>query len=113
MTITWNTDVNAPGCPGEILGEDGRSILIQTDWDYPGTARTFGWTLDTVQRKPTEQEEENGADVPHCDHDGTDGTVDCKECGCTAGDFISAAYDWLADNDGATADDPGYFCEDE
>lgn len=44
-----------------------------------------------------------------CEHNDTDGTVDCKECGCTASYFINAAYDWLIENDGAEADDPGYF----
>ena len=48
-TITWNTGVDAPGCPGEILSDDGRSILVQTDWDYPGTASSFGWSLSEVQ----------------------------------------------------------------
>lgn len=180
-TITWNTDVNAPCCPGEILADDGRSILIQTDWDYPGTARNFGWDMTTVQaQKRTAQFERFALTLPAeaiaacshpgdcgpdveawapeidrpaeitpealraeleeygawddaqladdnanweriiwiaagnlreepCDHDGTDGTVDCPECGCTVSEFLSAAYDWLRDNDGATADDPGYF----
>ena len=26
-----------------LVAEDGREILIQSDWDYPGTASTFGW----------------------------------------------------------------------
>lgn len=56
--------------PGQINYED-HSLLIQTDWDYPGVARTFGWA---------------GED-----------------------DQISAAFDFLSDNIGATADDPGYF----
>ncbi len=81
--ITWNTDVNAPCCPGEILAEDGRSILVQTDWDYPSAAGLFGWSLRNVQRSP--------------------------ECGVTAGEFIAAAGEWLRDNGGVTADDPGYF----
>jgi len=45
----------------------------------------------------------------YCDHTHTDGTVDCKDCGLTATDFIGAASDWLDDNDGATVEDPGYF----
>ena len=51
------------------------------------------------------------ATINTCQHDGTDGTVDCHECGVTAGEFISAARDWLDNNDGATAEDPGYFNE--
>lgn len=104
MVITWNTDVNAP-CLGEILGEGGRSILIQTDWDYPGTASTFGWDISSVQDAEREQ-------FTPCRHQETDGTVDCKECGIKAGTFIAAAVDWLADNDGAQVEDPGYFLED-
>jgi hypothetical protein len=102
MKITWNTDVDAP-CAGEILAEDGRSVLVQTDWDYPGTANTFGWDMRAAQQ---EDRRENP-----CEHDGTDGTVPCRACGLTATDFISAAYDWLRANDGATAEDPGYFEE--
>jgi len=30
-------------------------------------------------------------------------------CGVQAGEFISAAGEWLRENDGVTADDPGYF----
>ena len=127
MQITWNTDVNAPCCPGEILADDGRSVLVQIDWDFPGVAQTFGWNLRSVQRETCDQcgEEmswsigvdgaachglcpECGDDEP-CDHDGTDGTIDCPACGMSATAFISAACDWLDDNDGATAEDPGYF----
>jgi len=35
---------------------------------------------------------ESGAD---CRHIGTDGTVDCRDCGCKAGDFIKAASEYL------------------
>ena len=101
MEIVWNTDVDAPGCPGEILSEDtGKSILIQTDWDYPSTAGTFGWSMQSVQN-----------DGGECDHNETDGTVDCAVCGVTASRFIEAAREWLEDNDGSTAEDPGYFEE--
>lgn len=106
--ILWSTDVNAPCCPGEIVGEpivDGdetfeQTLLIQSDWDFPGVAQSFGWSLREVQQP--------GRDCP-CDHDGTDGTVPCKACGLTQTDFISAAYDWLRDNNGVSAEDPGYF----
>ena len=129
MQITWNTDVNTPGCPGEIVPEVGEPILIQTDFDYPGTATTFGWSLRQVQRCPECGRVADGpvpnhgtmAHCPDCDHgweDGlcdhghTDGTADCPDCGVTALDFISAAGGWLRDHDGETADDPGYFSED-
>lgn len=26
-----------------IVADDGRDILIQTDWDYPSVAQSFGW----------------------------------------------------------------------
>jgi ssDNA-binding Zn-finger/Zn-ribbon topoisomerase 1 len=127
--ITWNTDVIAPCCPGEIVNDDGRTLLIQTDWDYPSVASNFGWSLREVQNPakqvcPKCRLEENPEDMPddicpdchvkmntvprgECRHSGTDGTVDCKECGVTADEFIEAAGEWLRNNDGATADDPG------
>jgi hypothetical protein len=112
--ILWSTDVCAP-CAGEIVSLEKRrserddrtgrfvpvereSYLVQTDWDYPGVAQSFGWSLREVQ-KP-------GSDCPH---EATDGTVPCKACGLTQTDFISSAYDWLRDNHGVTAEDPGYF----
>jgi len=129
MSVTWNTDVNAPCCPGEIIDDDtGRTLLIQTDWDYPGVAGCFGWSLRNVQRCP-ECDSRDVEPIPDwrggvnaecqacgevfgpCDHSGTDGTVDCPECGIPAGEFIGAAGEWLRDNDGATAEDPGYFGE--
>lgn len=119
--ITWNTDVNAPCCPGEIINDDsGETRLVQVDHDYPGVASTFGWTLKSVQRCPHCGEAPDEADGSHghcnecdakfplCDHDGTDGTVDCQ-CGVTASEFISEAREFLDGADGATADDPGYF----
>lgn len=117
--ILWNTDVNAPCCPGEIVqvlpkgqrvGRDedtGRfvavepaSYLAQVDFEYPSIAQSFGWSLREVQQP--------GRESCPCDHS-TDGSVKCLFCGLEASDFISAAYDWLQENDGVTADDPGYF----
>ena len=121
--ITWNTDVNAPCCPGEILGEDCQSVLIQSDWDYPSTAETFGWSLRSVQqcrhcgRSAAESDGSRmycgvcDSEGPICDHDGTDGTVECPDCGVAASDFISAAGEYLSGADGAVAEDPGYFGE--
>jgi len=71
-----------------IVAEDGRDIQVQTDWDFPGTASTFGW-------QPC--------------HNSTDGTVTCPDCGKTATEMITEAADFLDDNIGAEADDPGYF----
>ena len=76
-----------------VTAEDGRDILIQTDWDYPGVASTFGWSPCKGCRQNCK-----GA---------TDGTVDCKKRKAT--DMICRAGAWLSDHDGAVADDPGYF----
>jgi len=62
-----------------MTGEE--TVLFQTDYDFPCLARTLGWN-GKIGRE-------------HCDHRSTDGTVDCKECGRKAGDFISAAQTWL------------------
>src|SRR5213078_3090693 len=116
MKIRWNTDVNAPGCPGEICAvgrfrkdERPEPILIQTDWEYPGVARSFGWDIATVQR--CSECGEIGGVMPdgnayccdawteECDHDGTDGTVDCLDCGVTNSEFITAADEWLRSHD--------------
>lgn len=70
-----------------LRAEDGRTVLIQTDWDYPGTASNLGWSP--------------------C-HDGTDGTVDCP-CGKSAMDLISDAKSFLDDHEGESFEDPGYF----
>ena len=79
-----------------LEAEDGRDRLIQTDWDAPGIARSFGWNIGEVG-------------TGECPHESTDGTVTCKGCGKKAGDFITAALDWIQDNDGAEIEDPGYF----
>lgn len=65
--------------------KNGKSVLIQTDWDYPGAASLFGWT--PKRRKG-------------CTHDGTDGTVDCKACGKSTSDFLSEAHDYLSSHTG-------------
>jgi hypothetical protein len=70
-----------------IESDDGQDILIQSDWDYPGAASSFGWSP--------------------CDCGEADGTVDCAHK--TADEMIADAYDFMIENDGATADDPGYF----
>ncbi len=49
-------------------------------------------------------------DAP-CQHEHTDGTISCPTCGVSVDDFVAAAADWLVDNDGATANHPGYFQE--
>ena len=103
-TITWNTNVKAPCCPGEIINNDTKqSILVQSDYDYPGVASSFGWSTRDVQIM---QARYYGV---LCDHARTDGTIDCPDCGLAAGSFINAAAVWLRENNGLTVDDPGYF----
>jgi hypothetical protein len=70
-----------------IKEEREQTVLIQTDWDYPGTASTFGWSV--------------GCDCS------TDGTVDCQHK--TASEHIASAYDFLCENIGKVVEDPGYF----
>lgn len=121
---------DAPCCMRvEQVDGDG-SILIQQDWDFPSLANTFGWDMQELQKLRKKGDCKHpkfdtddydfvmsgelkccscGAKHPSpCDHSSTDGTVDCS-CGVTASQFIAAAGEWLRNNDGAEADDPGYF----
>lgn len=70
-----------------LCAENGRTALVQTDWDYPGVAARFGWSP--------------------CACGATDGTVDCDHQ--TARDMIAAAREFLETRIGETIDDPGYF----
>lgn len=118
--IMINTEINAPGCPCEIVPvcdcgnkiSGLKSILIQGDYSYPGVASSFGWSVKNVDR-PIEYDDDGDeidADLLEvCEHDGTDGSVACPNCGCPASDFIDSAYDFLTENDGLIAEDPGYF----
>lgn len=111
---------DAPGCL-KIVAEDGRDILIQTDWDWPGVASTFGWTTTSKQRCRECGHIANVSDCRDwacsecgrvqqvCNHRGTDGTVNCPDCTMDASAFIAAAREWLDEHDGAEAEDPGYF----
>ena len=65
------------------------SVLFQTDWDFPGLARTLG-------HRP------KGS----CAHRSTDGTVKCEECGKTASSFIEEAVEWLDKQEGRAFNDP-------
>jgi hypothetical protein len=70
-----------------IRSEDGRSQLVQTDWDYPGVATAFGWVS--------------------CPWGDTNGTVDCDHrC---AHEMIQDAYSFLSERVGESVEDPGYF----
>ncbi len=65
------------------------TILVQSDWDFPGTATSWGFA-------PCED-----------DSCGTDGTVDCAHH--SASDMISAAFDFLCEHGDTPIEDPGYF----
>jgi hypothetical protein len=75
--------------------DEANTVPVQTDWDYPGIASTFGWTPEP--------------DPGGCTHDGTDGTVDCTTCGRTASEMIAEAQEFLDDHLGTVVEDPGYF----
>lgn len=102
-------DSDTSDCPGAVCkivnAENNRDILVQTDWDAPSVASSFGWDMRSVQVQNA------GYYGVRCNHSGTDGTVDCPDCGLKASTFISEAMDWINSNDGAEADDPGYFDE--
>lgn len=69
--------------------------FVQPDWDYPRLAGRLGWAVSQVK----------GPD-PECEHEATDGTVWCPGCGLQAGDFLAAAFDWLAANADETFEVP-------
>ena len=70
-----------------LVADNGKSVLVQTDFDFPGVASTFGWSA--------------------CSCGLTDGTVDCDHR--TAGEMIADAHDFLRAHAGDKTDDPGYF----
>jgi hypothetical protein len=71
-----------------LVAENGQSILVQSDWDYPGVATNFGWVP-----------------CPECGF--TDGTVDCKHR--TVHEMIAEACEYLDEQVGNCIEDPGYF----
>ena len=66
-----------------------RTVLIQSDWDFPGIASNLGY-------------------VP-CECGTTDGTVSCDHK--TVGQMIEEANDFICSHLGQPFDDPGYFSE--
>lgn len=67
--------------------DTGETLLVTSDYDYPGLASTFGW-------------------IP-CDCGDTDGTVDCEHK--TASQMIQEAREYLDEHIGDEVEDPGYF----
>lgn len=82
---------------GRNHGKNG--TLVQSDWDYPATARDLGWNMRRVQPgkpgKPARILDRAPNRGKGCDHSGTDGTITCPDCGVTASDFIAAAGAYL------------------
>lgn len=75
-----------------------RGELYQTDYDFPRAAESCGWNMRRLQKRPNGETAELQR-APNrgqgCRHSGTDGTIDCPECGVTASEFISAAGRYL------------------
>lgn len=90
--LTLRQGHNAPRfCFDLYDAETGESVaFVQSDWNYPSLAQSCGWSLREVNKQR------------ECEHGGTDGTIDCPECNTKVTEFLSAAYDWLAANDGST-----------
>lgn len=76
-----------------VVHDDGRDLLIQSDWEYPDLAMTFGWSPCARCRKTC--------------HGATDGTLDCERR--RAGQHIASAQAYLDAHFGKRVDDPGYF----
>lgn len=77
-------------------GKEG--LLVQCDYDYPATAESLGWNLRRVQVGPDRETRvlQRAPNRGHgCAHSGTDGTVDCPDCGVNASEFIGAAGAYL------------------
>ncbi len=70
---------------------------------------TGGWTMDELTDDSANWERvlwlaAHDCKENPCEHEGTDGTVDCPGCGLLAHDFITAAAAWLDDNCGYEVD---------
>lgn len=63
---------------GHSLYDEANTVLVQTDWDYPGVAARMGWVA--------------------CDCGATDGTVACQHR--KAADMIADAADFIRDGQG-------------
>ena len=72
-----------------LVAENGQELLVQSDWDFPGIANSFGWTP--------------------CICGATDGTVACAHK--QASEMIAEAQAFLDDHIGEGTEDPGYFGE--
>ena len=107
MKVTLS--VEPYGCY-RVESDDGRSVFIQSDWDRPSLAASFGWSVRRVRGfRRKEVEGLLYATKKSCAHDGTDGTIPCPDCRCPIDRFIESATEWLDARDGKRINDPGYF----
>jgi hypothetical protein len=96
---TWELEpVNQRTAQAQEKATGSKSILFQVDYDFPGLAKLAGWNGKVGRER--------------CRHQGTDGTVDCPDCGRTASEFISAAVGYLEKHDGKVfrLSDDNLFC---
>lgn len=70
-----------------LVASSGKSLLVQSDWDFPGVAQAFGWSPCSCRQ--------------------TDGTIDCEHESAT--EMIAEAAAFLSSRVGETVEDPGYF----
>lgn len=106
-----------------LTNEDtGETRLVQLDYDFPGVASAFGWTLRAAT--PAPRPEDYDMDDPTdrlnlriaqrraaCSHAETDGTIACPSCAATPARFIANAIDFLRAGPDPV-EDPGYFDHD-
>lgn len=119
MKVTLVNGHDSPNFCFSVMDGDKCIHFIQSDWDYASLACTLGWSVNDIQlcRKckkelPAFDDFDGEVKCEHCrrkkgnvqcEHS-SDGTVDCKECGVTTSQFLSAAYDYLLENDGEEFD---------
>ncbi len=76
------------GCGTFVLvAPSGKSLFVQSDWDFPAVAQAFGWSPCSCRQ--------------------TDGTIDCEHESAT--EMIAEAGAFLLSRVGETVEDPGYF----
>jgi len=71
------------------------SVLVDLDWDWPGIAGRMGWSLASHQVLNRGYYGQGP-----CEHSGTDGTIDCPDCGLTPTSFIREAGEHIRDHAG-------------
>lgn len=83
-----------------------QDLYFSTSEQIIGIAQIFGFSMASVQSPGHGYESDYYR--PTCFHGKINQSNPC-ECGTTFTDILEAAKKWLSENDGAIADDPGYF----